>query len=129
MNEINKVKQEGKPMDLSVELEKIINKAIDRVEAEVPDKGYFRSFAVNINPKVKTNIFAKNIALFIERDEEREGRAFLGVSVLHPAMSLDASNYFMNGDRKEIVEFLKNPDFKNVLNDRILALSESLKNK
>ena len=110
-------------------LEKIINKVAERAEAEIPDKGYFRSFAENFEKDTKTDLFAKDIALFVERDEEREGRAFLGVSVLHPTMSLDITNYLMNGNRKEIIEFLKKPEFKENLKNRILSLSESLKNR
>ena len=104
-------------MDLSKKLDKIIETVKTRVEREIPDKGYFRNFAENFD----------NVALFIERDEEREGRAFLGISVLHPQIKVDATTYLMNGDRETILKYLKDPELNSKLQDKITKLSNSLK--
>lgn len=107
----------GNKMDLSKKLEKTVETIKARVEREIPDKGYFRNFAENF----------ENIALFIERDEEREGRAFLGISVLHPQLKVDAATYLMNGDRETILKYLQAPDLQTKLEEKITKLSESLK--
>ncbi len=107
----------GAKMDLSKELGKIVETIKARVEREIPDKGYFRNFSENFD----------NVALFIERDEEREGRAFLGISVLHPQLKVDAATYLMNGDRETILKYLQNPELNSKLEEKITKLSESLK--
>lgn len=107
----------NKKMSLSEELEKIVETVKSRVEREIPDKGYFRNFAENFD----------NIALFVERDEDREGRAFLGVSVLHPQLKLDAATYLMNGDRETILKYLQDPELSSKLEEKITKLSESLR--
>ena len=121
------IKQGLNTLDLSQELEKIINKLKSRIEKEIPDTGYFRNFAENFEKGKKPDIYARDISLFIERDEARDGRAYLGVSALHPEMSLDASTYIMNGNRDKILEYINNKDFKEELQTAVLELSESLK--
>lgn len=107
----------GNKMDLSKELGKMVETIKTRVEREIPDKGYFRNFAENY----------ENIALFIERDEEREGRAFLGISVLHSQIRVDATSYLINGDRESILKYLQNPELNLKLEEKIQKLSKSLK--
>lgn len=116
-------------MDLSKELNKVIERLKLRVEKEIPDTGYFRNFAENFDSGVKPDFFGKNIALFIERDESRDGRAYLGVSVLHPQLSMDVATYIMNGDRNRILEYINQEGFSNELKNVVLELAESLKNK
>ena len=106
---------------------KIISKVKDRVAKEVPDTGYFRNFAENFDKNYKSEIYARNIALFVERDEQRDGRAFLGVSVLHPELSMSMSSYFMNGTREKILEYINDKSFAEKLEKAVLELSESLK--
>lgn len=117
----------GNNMSLSSELNNVINRLKERVSKEIPDKGFFRNFAENFDKGYKPEFYGKDIALFIERDAERDGRAFLGVSVLHPTVSLTSSTYLMNGDRKKILEFLNDKDFAKELEKTVLELSESLK--
>lgn len=107
----------NKKMDLSKKLEKIVETIKCRVEREIPDKGYFRNFAENFD----------NVALFIERDEEREGRAFLGISVLHPQIKVDAATYLINGDRETILKYLQDPALNSKLQEKITKLSDSLR--
>lgn len=116
----------GSKMNMSKELEKIVETVKTRVEREIPDKGYFRNFSENIDAKNNSDFFGSNIALFIERDEEREGRAFLGISVLHPQLKMDATSYLMNGDRETISKYLQNPELKAKLEEKIVKLSEAL---
>ena len=123
INIINK----GKNMNLSDEIASVIERVKSRVEREIPDKGFFRNFAENFNKEYKPEFFGKDIALFVERDSERDGRAFVGVAVLHPTQSLTASTYLMNGNRDRILEYLNNESFKSELEKTVLELSESLK--
>lgn len=125
---VNKIVKGSSKMDLSQELDKIIAKLKARVEKEIPDTGYFRNFAENFEKGKKPDIYARDISLFIERDEARDGRAYLGVSVLHPEINIDAASYIMNGDRNKILEYMNNKDFKEELQKAVLELSESLKN-
>ena len=127
---VNKNIKIGKAkMDFSAELDKMITTLKDRVSKEVPDTGYFRNFAVNLEKGKKPDFFAKNIAIFVEKDEERDGRAYLGVSVLHPTMDLMSYAYLMNGDRDKILNFIDKEDFKPEIESAFLKLAEGLKNK
>ncbi len=113
--------------NLDIQLEKIVNKIKERVSREIPDVGYFRNFAENFEKGYKSELFCKNIALFVQRDEQRQGRAFLGVSVLHPTMNKQISSYVMNGDRNKILEYLSDSNFKTEFKETVLELAEALK--
>ena len=125
--ENNKIK--SGTMDLSKELDSMIAKLKERVTREIPDTGYFRNFAINLEKGKKPDFFASDIALFVEKDEMKDGNAFLGVSVLHPTMCLDATTYLMDGNRNKILEYINNKDFKSEIQKNILELAESLKNQ
>ena len=114
--------------NLDIELIKIINRIKDRIEREIPDTGFFRNFAENFDKNYRPDLFCKNIALFVQRDEMRDGRAFLGVSVLHPTMNKQFSTYIMNGDRNKILEYINNSKFNEEFKNTVLKLSEKLKN-
>ena len=121
-------KCENNKMGLKEELDGMINTLKDRIAKEIPDKGYFRNFAVNLPENSKSNLYAKDIALYIERDQDREGRAFFMISALHPDMSGRCrATYLMNGTRKELIEKLNNKEFQTRIFDAINQLSESLK--
>lgn len=122
----NKLKSGCAKMDLSKELDRMIEVLKDRVSKEVTDSGYFRNFAINLEKGQKPDFFAKDIALFVEKDEARDGRAYLGVSVLHPTMSLDATTYIMNGNRNKILEYINEKDFKEEIKAAVLELAEGL---
>lgn len=128
---INRIKHTNIQMtqmntDLNKELEKISAKIKDRVCKEVPDTGYFRNFAENFEKGYKPDLFCKNVALFVQRDEERDGRAFLGVSVLHPTMNKQISTYIVNGDRNRLLEYMNDDKFNNEFKETVLKLSKSL---
>ena len=114
-----------------ITIDDLISKSIDslgkNVENYVRDRGYFSSFSETFDTDKIPEFFGKKVALFIERDEAREGRAFLGVSVLHPTMAVERPTYLMNGTKDKILEFINNKDFKAQLKDTIMQLSESLK--
>ena len=114
--------------NLDIELIKIINRIKDRIEREIPDTGFFRNFAENFDKNYRPDLFCKNIALFVQRDEMRDGRAFLGVSVLHPTMNKQFSTYIMNGDINKILEYINNSKFNEEFKNTVLKLSEKLKN-
>lgn len=114
-------------MDLKKELDKIIKITKGRIEKEIPDIGYFRNFGVNLNTETKPDFFGRDISLFIERDEKHEGKAFLGISVLHPTMDIDASVYITNGDRKQLLNYINRSDFNEELQNAVKRLSDSLK--
>ncbi len=114
-------------MNLSSEIDKIISEMKRDVRDKILDRGYFEDFAHNIDTKNQPDFFGSGISLFIERDEEREGRAFLGIAVLHPEAKMDAANYLMNGDRETILKYMQDPQFKDKLQEKIQKLSDSLK--
>lgn len=113
--------------NLDSQLEKIIARVKERVAREVPDTGYFRNFAENFEKGYKSDLYCKNIALFIQRDEMRDGRAFLGVSALHPAMNQHTSTYIMNGNREKILEYMNGEGFKTEFKETVLELVDALK--
>ena len=114
-------------MDLTKELDTIIEKTRKLVMG-LPDKGYFNNFGVNLPKNTKTNFFGRDISLFIERDEKRDGQAFLGISVLHPKKDIDASVYITSGDKTQILEYMQQEGFNAELQVAIQRLSNSLKN-
>ncbi len=109
----------------SQKLDMMISKIKDRVEREVPDKGYFRSFAEDV--ELNHNYYGKAAAICIERDENIEGNALLLVSVLHPHINADASVMLTSGNRDAILKYMNNKDFKEEVVNTINELSESLK--
>lgn len=114
--------------NLTNELTKIIDRLKVRVEKEVHDKGYFRNFAENFDKNYKPEFFGKNVALFVQRDEKNDGKAFLGIDVLHPTMNKHMYTYVMNGDRNAILNYINNENFIKEFEETVLDLSESLKN-
>lgn len=122
------LKQNGvSKVELSESLDKVVDKLKTRLEREMPDTGFFRSFAENFDKDVKPQFYGKDISLFVQRDNKRDGRAYLGISVLHPQLCLDATSYLMNGTRENILEYISNPEFNDELTKMVLDLSESLK--
>lgn len=122
----NSVHKREPIMDLTKELDTLIEKTRKLVSG-LPDKGYFQNFGVNLPKGTKTNFFGRDISLFIERDEKRDGRAFLGISVLHPKKDIDASVYILNGDKEELLEYMNKENFNEELQKAIEKLSASLK--
>ena len=114
-------------MNISQELDKMITTVKARVEREIPDKGYFRSFAENFENK-DSKLFGKYIAMSVERDELRDGEALLKLSVLHPNLPVDASNLLVAGNRKKILDYMNKENFKDEVENTVLKLSNSLKN-
>lgn len=117
----------GVKMDLSQALDKMIKNLSDGVRG-IPDSGFIRGFSENLPKGEKPAFFGKDLALFVERDESRDGRAYLGVSVLHPTMATSATSYLMNGDRNRILEYISQEGFKTEVLDTVNDLAESLKN-
>ena len=130
-NNLNYQKVLDKKMnnDLSSQLMKIVDRLKTRVEREVPDKGYFRNFAENFDKDYKSELFCKNISLFVHRDEQKDGRAYLGISVLHPTMNRHVYSYIMNGNREDILDYISDKNFIKEFEDLVLDYSESLKNE
>lgn len=114
-------------MNISQELDKMITTVKARVEREMPDKGFFRSFAENLENK-DSKLFGKYIAMSVERDELRDGEALLKLSVLHPNLPVDASNLLVAGNRKKILDYMNKENFKDEVENTVLKLSNSLKN-
>lgn len=83
-------------------------------------------FARYFEKGYKPDLFCKNIALFVQRDEQRDGRAFLGISVLHPTMNKQISTYIVNGDRNRLLEYMNDDKFNNEFKETVLKLSKSL---
>lgn len=130
LNKVNYENYLGNNMksNLNDELIKVRDRFYARVEKEIPDTGYFRSFAENFDKNYKPDIFAKNIALFAQRDEQNDGKAFLGVDVLHPTMNKHMSTYIMSGDRNAILNYINNNGFIKEFESNVIELSEALKN-
>ena len=114
-------------MNISQELDKMITTVKARVEREIPDKGFFRSFAENFENK-DSKLFGKYIAMSVERDELRDGEALLKLSVLHPNLPVDASNLLVAENRKKILDYMNKENFKDEVENTVLKLSNSLKN-
>ena len=113
-------------MSFNGRVDDIIAKMKERIEREVPDKGFFRNFAEDLSLD-KSEFFGKAAPLCIERDENIDGNALLLLSVLHPSMNVHASVMLASGTRKTLLEYMNKKDFKNEVINTIHELSESLK--
>lgn len=111
-------------MKFSQELDKVISKIKERIEKEIPDTGYFRNFAEDLANK-DDNLFAKSVSLAVERDENIDGNALLLVSVLHPAINIDASSMLACGKRGQLLEYMNKEGFKDEVIKRIHELADS----
>lgn len=128
MSNIKKTKISGKDitMELKDSLKQTVETMKNRVEKEIPDKGYFRDFAEDFaNPD--KNIYAKAISLSVQKDINNEGKAYLGVNILHPSMVLNASSNIAYGTRKELLKELNDSNIINKLEANIKNLSEKMK--
>lgn len=108
------------------DLEKISEKVKNRISREVPDTGYFRSFAEDCSISNK-NIFGRSVSICVERDETADGSALLLVSLLHPTINKDASKMLVCGKRDVLLKYIEDANFKRELEKTVLELSESLK--
>ena len=113
-------------LPLSSRVDKMISNVKSRIEREIPDKGFFRSFAEDIGLD-KNDFYGRAASLCVERDENIEGNALLLLSVLHPHMNVDASVMLTSGNRDALLKYMNRKDFKNEVIDTIRGLSESLK--
>lgn len=105
---------------------KISEKVKERILKEVPDTGYFRSFAEDFSVKNK-NIFGRSVSICVERDETADGKALLLVSLLHPVLNKDASKMLACGDRETLLKYMSGENFSKEFENAVLELSESLK--
>ena len=107
-------------------LVEISEKIKERIGREVPDTGYFRSFAEDCSINNK-NIYGRSVSICVERDETANGSALLLVSLLHPVLNKEASKMLTYGNREALLKHIENPNFKEELEKTVLELSESLK--
>ncbi len=119
----NKLKQVSLPDELS----NIIKNMKEELDKRIKDSRYSTNFAVNFEKGYIPDFYAKNIALFVEKDRHEIDNAFLGISVLHPTMDIDARTYITNGKLKDLLEYVNKQDFKDELKTIIMELSEDLK--
>lgn len=66
-------------------------------------------------------------SIIIERDRDNEGKARLIIALLHPKMNVDASAMLIHSDKKSILNYMNQPDFKQEVQRVIKDLSDSLK--
>ena len=127
LNQIKSVANKAVGKDIIMSTDECLKKTIavikDRISKEIPDTGYFRSFAEDFH-NTDENIYARAISIAVERDTNSDGRAFLSVNLLHPTMFLNTSSELAYGDRKKLLEAIDNPDFIQKLKDKIAFLSE-----
>lgn len=128
LNNINKTKISGKDivMNLSDSLKKTVETMKNRVEKEIPDKGYFRNFAEDFANTDK-DIFAKAVSLSIQRDTHNEGKAYLALNILHPTMMLNASSKLAYGTREDLLKALNDSNIIDKLENGVKNLSEKMK--
>ncbi len=126
INNVNPVKRNSGVSKMTDELDKVIEKIKLRVEREIPDKGYFRSFAEDYANKSE-DLFAKAVSISIERDRDNEGKARLIIALLHPKMNVDASAMLIHSDKKSILNYMNQDGFKQEVQQMIKELSDSLR--
>ena len=119
--------KEPSGMPFPQRIDKVISRIRDRIEREVPDKGYFRNFAEDIG-LYGNDFYGKAAAICVERDESIDGNALLLLSVLHPSMNMDASVMLTSGSRKDLLDYMNRNGFKQEVINTIHELGESLKN-
>ena len=128
MNNIDKPKDKIASMELSSEFNKLLETAIARIDKEIPDVGYFRDIVVKLDKNNKPeDLFAKDIALIVERDSQNEGKGYLGISALHPHMLKDSTIYLMNGSREELLRYLRDDNVKTEISSTIRELDAALR--
>ena len=128
MNNIDKPKDKIASMELSSEFNKLLETAIARIDKEIPDVGYFRDIVVKLDKDNKPeDLFAKDIALIVERDSQNEGKGYLGISALHPQMLKDSTIYLMNGSREELLRYLRDDNVKTEISSTIRELDAALR--
>ena len=119
-----KSKDSRSPRELIIGLCKKVSQRVLDVMPEPGVDGYFSDFGeYSFLPDCE---YGKATSVFIQRDEKRPGKAFLGLSVLHPNELIDASVYMTHGTKYELSEYLASCDIDEFMIE-YNRLTESLK--
>ena len=107
-------------------LQPLLAHAREQIKTRMPDSGWYQSFsAANITTK---NVIIENFsfALFVERDEEREGYGYLGFSALTPLYFMMSSHYYMAKKRESLMEYLSSLEAQATILKSMKDLMENL---
>lgn len=103
----------GEPRELIALLRGKMSQRLLRDLPEPGDGKYFADFGeCGFLPETE---FGNAVSIFIERDEDRPGKAFLGLAVLHPRVKMDISTYLKCGTKYELSDYLNSCDIEELL--------------
>lgn len=108
--------------------ESLRKQAIEMLQ-ELPEEMRVAGKAVNASIK---NVFKECdflFALFVEKDECRPARKFLGISAMSTLAVFDCSNYLLNGDNKKLTEYINNELTTERCTDLLWPLMETVYRK
>ena len=121
------IRKSAEDLPLTKCLKSMINDLETEINNRIHDVGYFSDFSVKMVKNKVPDFWGKELALFVEKDTQKEGSAYLGVSVLHPTMAVERPVYLAKGDRKKLIEYIKRENFEKELEQTVNSIVESLK--
>lgn len=84
----------------------LLSQGMKMIQSLPEGEMYISGKAVNADIKGVFSECDFMFALFVERDDDRPGRKFVGFSVLTSLVCASSDSYWMNGTKAELFEFL-----------------------
>lgn len=109
---------------LNSSLDNVLNNIVKRAEYEISDEHYYKKINETFN---NSGLDCKGIAFSISQDSDKFGGHLLEVSMLHPSMKKEVSRPLVYGNKKDIIEFLKNKNSLKTIKEDLDAMVEDLK--
>ena len=120
--------QKVNKMNLEEEISNMIKKLVDESENYVSDKHQYRKVNVSVR-NMFDDIYAKALGLTVEQTPEKFDRHFLTMNLLHPSMELQSTRTIAAGNKKEILDKLKEDGFTKLIKNNFEQMSEKMRER
>lgn len=115
-------------MNLEEEISNMLKKLIVESENYVSDKHQYRKVNVSVR-NMFDDIYAKALGLTVEQTPEKFDRHFLTMNLLHPSMELQSTRTIAAGNKKEILDKLKEDGFTKLIKNNFEQMSEKMRER
>jgi len=111
--------------NLTTSIEGFVQDILKRAEYEVSDEHYYKKINAAFNDN---NLNCKGIAFTISQDSDKFNGHLLEVSMLHPSMKIEISRPLAYGNKKEILNFLKDKSSVKTIKEDLETMVKELHN-
>lgn len=120
--------QKVNKMNLEEEISNMVKKLVVESENYVSDTHQYRKVNVSVR-NMFDDIYAKALGLTVEQTPEKFDRHFLTMNLLHPSMELQSTRTIAAGNKKEILDKLKEDGFTKLIKNNFEQMSEKMRER